>query len=737
VDSQTAISPAGLVNINGQFDGAPHGHFFRKKYYNPTPAAKARRVPALGDVEPLNSHRDILRRKIERPLDLERGIDPFDGKLRRIVIQAGGQQYNAEQGPWRRRRIKSNASWRLRFSGWLLGPGAFDEDYQPNGGEIFARVVKILFTSYPLPFMALASFPSQDIVTTYYRGVPARSWEYPKHVRNLLDADPQDTGERKWLVKEKLKEKLVTYKSHRDQARMLRPRVLMVKGQKGYKPVVQEDRIDPEPYIFISYANVQHEELTAEEAEQMIHAAAAKLAEQENVRAYWLDFACRADEQPELSDDIHRLADCIRGAKTVWALLPSLDNASFAAWGSRMWTLAEALLAPGHHVMVYSRSNGDKRKLSLTDLPKLAWVHYSTPSYNYTLTEDKEESLEDFRLLAEHFTGTLSLSRIELTSVALRAMRSRKFRTFEQGDLAYSLMALLQYRPAMDPSDSEFQALARLSLSNDSDRIVERMVCLLPPFGQEGLFTTEDRLQSKLHEIEPLTQVAGVCYDDGLMLDGCRGITIHWDNFPRVRYVTRNTPKKRWSRRAMRVVFFTWIIGIILASFRQTAGAGAVFIIISLIITFTSPWLMANVFGGKVWGMEPWLIGFEGTMPIQQIETKLFGNCIGRLLYAPSSSEFSQREPYEHIGAQPAFSTLPPGHTMFTLVDTGSMTVTLFSARLPPSVALICGKEGGMLRTLLCSYDIRSRAYIKQSVIRMETPTLDQSHLMGWIKVKG
>ena len=135
MDSQTAISPAALVNINGQFDGARHGHFFRKKYYNPTPAAKARRVPALGDVESLNSHRDILRRKIERPLDLERGIDPFDGKLRRIVIQAGGQQYNAEQGPWRRRRIKSNASWRLRFSGWLLGPGAFDEDYQPNGAK--------------------------------------------------------------------------------------------------------------------------------------------------------------------------------------------------------------------------------------------------------------------------------------------------------------------------------------------------------------------------------------------------------------------------------------------------------------------------------------------------------------------------------------------------------------------------------------------------------------------------
>jgi hypothetical protein len=42
---------------------------------------------------------------------------------------------------------------------------------------------------------------------------------------------------------------------------------------------------------------------------------------------------------------------------------------------------------------------------------------------------------------------------------------------------------------------------------------------------------------------------------------------------------------------------------------------------------------------------------------------------------------------------------------LFTLVDTGSMTVTLIMARRSPSVMLVCGQENGMQRALLFSFD--------------------------------
>jgi len=69
-----------------------------------------------------------------------------------------------------------------------------------------------------------------------------------------------------------------------------------------------------------------------------------------------------------------------------------------------------------------------------------------------------------------------------------------------------------------------------------------------------------------------------------------------------------------------------------------------------------------------------------------------------------------------------------------TLIQ-GTLTVTVFTAEKPPSVALICGKEGGMLRVLLCSFDRARNGLRKETVLRMETPMYDRSSLMGWAKL--
>ncbi|KAF7166147.1 hypothetical protein CNMCM5623_010024 [Aspergillus felis] len=63
---------------------------------------------------------------------------------------------------------------------------------------------------------------------------------------------------------------------------------------------------------------------------------------------------------------------------------------------------------------------------------------------------------------------------------------------------------------------------------------------------------------------------------------------------------------------------------------------------------------------------------------------------------------------------------------IFTLVDTNTLTVTLFRAVRPPVAMLLCGSEGGMQRALLCSYDWKSQTLYRESVLRVETLVLEK-----------
>jgi hypothetical protein len=175
-------------------------------------------------------------------------------------------------------------------------------------------------------------------------------------------------------------------------------------------------------------------------------------------------------------------------------------------------------------------------------------------------------------------------------------------------------------------------------------------------------------------------------------------------------------------------------------------GIGVASFLVGMGIIFASNWWIQTVYGGKVWGATPSLFGFEGTLPLRNVERKVFGNAIGRLQYAPSSGRLCEREVEERIGKGPAWIEtpgpqspvlgLPVGHQLFTLVDTGpSMAVHVFSAVKPPSVALICGKEGGMLRVALCSYERSTNCLHKETVVRMETPMLSLTTVHGWLKL--
>ena len=303
----------------------------------------------------------------------------------------------------------------------------------------------------------------------------------------------------------------------------------------------------------------------------------------------------------------------------------------------------------------------------------------------------------------------------------------------------------------MDPEATLFQALARLSLANDSDRIIERAVCLLPDPRKvyHTSFVLEDALGAKLWDIEPMCQIAGIGENDSVFLDGCQSASIRWKNIPRISFHGKDSWKKRLESKGWETgpVWFVIGFGLILqASTNKTAaGFGALFLIVGFVILLCAPWAVQRKYSGKVWGSTPWLIGFEGVLPLKQIERVFFGNSVGRISYAPSSGLYSERDENERIGIPPAWTEdpnlfgapeLPQGHRWFTLVDTGpSMHVHIFSARTPPSAALICGKEGGMLRVVLCSYEAQGSLLRKETVLRMETPMLTMTKMHNWIRV--
>ena len=72
---------------------------------------------------------------------------------------------------------------------------------------------------------------------------------------------------------------------------------------------------------------------------------------------------------------------------------------------------------------------------------------------------------------------------------------------------------------------------------------------------------------------------------------------------------------------------------------------------------------------------------------------------------------------------------------ILTLVDTHTMSVTLFEAVRPPVVVIICVAEGGMQRALLCSLDWTDGTLYRETVLRMETRVWDQVDTMPRIRL--
>jgi hypothetical protein len=256
---------------------------------------------------------------------------------------------------------------------------------------------------------------------------------------------------------------------------------------------------------------------------------------------------------------------------------------------------------------------------------------------------------------------------------------------------------------------------------------------------------TDDAWGINLWDIDPICQVAGVGDDDTVVLSGAFAAPIRWKCFAPVALLTRNTAKRWVAKVCLRGAPAWFSLGIFFVTaapgFKVFLALGGAILGFALATIFASPYMLRTIYMGKSWGTQPWFFGFEGYLDIGIIEANIFGVNTGRLTWSAFNSEFSRHyeadykecigiDPMTDMAVRDQVQSAAKGQygdlKVFTLVDTYTMTVTMFRAVRPPVAVLLCGSEGGMQRAVMCSYDWRTQTLYRETVLRMKTLVLEK-----------
>lgn len=492
-------------------------------------------------------------------------------------------------------------------------------------------------------------------------------------------------------------------------------------------------------YILVSYTS---EQFKGEEEELLLHDVGEHAARAAGVPAYWVGCSCLGDES-QVEENVWRISDIIRGSYSMAIVLAdrvpggnsSMDTL-LEQWGTRVWTLPEVLLSPANQeILVYERGKS-------FDAPTRIHKRHMAAKL-----EDKELS----RQLIEHYEGSLILGHLELVTIALRCLYGRQKGKYLEGDMSYALMGLLRQRPTVVRQDTAFQAFARLSLANDSNLLLERLICVLPKEANQPWHNMDDEWDVALWDIYPTTQICGIGDNDTVILDNAHAANIRWKSFTPVLTFVAASWRRTFVRYAFRSSAYVFYLGAVFVSIgRLGNGAlttlGAILLVIGSVFALLSPYLIRLLYTGKIWGAQPWFFGFEGYMDIHTIERLIYGTNLGHLSWSTNGSPLSRHRSNEYGECEGLDPTTDPTtaarvrhavnsamgeEKIFTLVDTATQSVTMFAAVRPPVAVVLCGEEGGMQRALLCSYDWTTQTLYRETVLRMETPVLENMSRLG------
>lgn len=468
------------------------------------------------------------------------------------------------------------------------------------------------------------------------------------------------------------------------------------------------------------------------------------------VEAFWIDFECvrpEEGERPEDSmEDVYRICDVVR-ASTSMAIVtgPSLlenkqhDPSQTSSrdwlhdWGRRLWTVPEALLCPSaeHRISVYKVGTLEPEMVAKRNLAKLVW--------------DDAGSL---KRLIDHYESSVSLSRLQLITFSLECFQRRQTEKRMSGDVAYALMGLLRQRPPVNKSDTAFQAFAKLCLANDDDQVLERLLCISHS-SSDPWHDMTDRFGAKVWDINPLCQVSRLSKDDNqIILGNSQGCIINFSYLSPVDYAAVSTNYYRWhlvrhGPASLIVFLFIWCFFMSIVSLIAGDGPLNQKALLPFHISFLAPcaiFLAASVFAPKVLrslysreihDVQARMFGVQGVANLDRVEEVLLGRATGRIQWVDA------RDPNRRLeqGEQPQIYFEEEALQAYTLIDTWTQSAMVFTARRPPNVAVVCGRERGFARTLLCSYDKSNNCLMRESVVRLESTVLDRMPQLDHIKI--
>jgi hypothetical protein len=550
------------------------------------------------------------------------------------------------------------------------------------------------------------------------------------------------------------------------------PRQLIIYDGKQWGPCTDVSVLARINYIAISYR--QNVFLTPEiQANRDSHEATqeklyvgnlAKSACQElGFSAYWLDFECTGAYQEDKNQDLYRIADVFRGASKTVILIRDHsfsplnptevarrtkrerdedEQSGWKMWGERVWTFPEAFLTSE---LAYKFGSDAVRSISLRQIGNIA----------YPLDQ------EEMRLI-DGFSGKDPLERIERLTLLKNAIWRRSSGPGSSSDSqkintgagsqftaypaerVYALMGFFEHRIMPNIRESTLHALARLSMANDSDRLVERMVAMLPPSipDQACWYSDDDVFEAKLWNVEPAVQAAGITSSGALVLDGCRAAAIRWKDFPKLAFRLKPSFRRYICDWLPYIFAPQLLIGLIIVGASGTSGA--VVIVMALLELLFAPKLLVYANTGAVVLARPWLVGIKGFMTAEQVGVELYG-CVskrrdaptiaysssGSILACPSRSPIRGGDP---VQSEHAASQAP---NVYTLVDTLANQVYYFTAARPPTVCLYVGREGGLGRFVLCSESCNVNELHKETVVRMPSYIANSMRFCDWLAVGG
>ncbi|KAK7552775.1 hypothetical protein IWX91DRAFT_380148 [Phyllosticta citricarpa] len=233
--------------------------------------------------------------------------------------------------------------------------------------------------------------------------------------------------------------------------------------------------------------------------------------------------------------DVWRICDIVRACYSMIVMLgPPINDKNAPAtprnrdvwlheWETRLWTLPEIVLMPEPKVSIYTVGDYERPEmLAKRNFASRAW-----------------QDAKLVRQLIDHYESSIHLTPLELLSIGLKCFQSRQTDQRTGGDMVYALM--------VNKNDSAFEAFARLSLANDSSRLLERMICMLPPKPNAEWFHIRDKWSARIWDIEPIAQVGEILDNEKVCSDGAYGAIIEWDAMKPPAFFKRKTLARKYA----------------------------------------------------------------------------------------------------------------------------------------------------------------------------------------------